>query len=83
MDLALGVEKIGVVQRDGGLFADGREEEEIVFVEGSAVGFVDQLDEAEDVVFFAEGCAHPGLEFEFAGGFDAFCEAGFFRGIFN
>ncbi len=68
VDFALGVEEIGVVQRDGGLFADGGEEEEVVFVEGSAVGFVDQLDEAEDVVFFAEGGAHPGLDFEFFGG---------------
>src|SRR5580698_1273479 len=77
------VEEIGVVQRYGGLFADGGEEEQVVFVEWSAVGFIDQLDDAEDVVFFAKWRAHPGHDFEFFARSYAFGETRFFRWVFD
>jgi hypothetical protein len=83
VDLALGVQQIGVVQRYGGLFADGGEEEQVVLVEGSAVGFVDELDDAEHVVFFAQRGAHPGHDFEIFGAADAFGEAGLLRRVFH
>ncbi len=61
VNLALGFQQVGVVQRDGGLFADGREEKQVVFVERRTVLFVDQLDDAQHFVRFAQRCADPGL----------------------
>ena len=79
VDFALGFEEVRVVQSDGGLLADAFEEEEIFFVERSAVGFIYDLDDAQHFVFLAQRGGHPGLNLELAARFDAFFEARFFR----
>ena len=45
--------------------------------------FVDQFDDAEDFVGFAERSADPGVNFEIAAGFQAFGEARLRRRIFQ
>ena len=83
VNLTLGVEHVGVVQSYGGLFADGGKKEQVVFVEGSAVCFIDELDDAHNIVFLAQGRAHPGLYFEIAARLQALRKRGLLRRIFD
>ncbi|HTO80399.1 MAG TPA: hypothetical protein VMJ31_11555 [Methylocystis sp.] len=55
------------MEGDGGLLADLSEQEKLVFIEGAPGGFVDELDDAQNFVAFAQGRSHPGLNFEIAG----------------
>ena len=81
MHLALGLEQIRVVQSNRRLLADACEEEKFILIERAAVGLVDQFDDAQHFVFFAQRRGHPALDFETAGRATALFES-WLRGRF-
>src|SRR5246127_2393279 len=83
MNFAFRFKEIRIVQGDCGLLADAFEEEKIFFIEGSAVGLVHQLDDAENLVFFSQRRRHPRLDLEFTASLDALFETRLFRWCFK
>ena len=83
MQFPFGFEEIRVVQRHGCLFADARKEENVIFGECRSVLFVNQLDDADDLLLLPQRRANDGLNLKFASGLNTLSEQFISSGIFD